>query len=409
MPRRYSRMGIGGDGSTLNLDFTKMSALDSRFTFTRSTTATYINSSGYVASAAINEARFECDATTLAAKGLLIEGSATNLLLQSESLATSPWSAQNGATVANVSLTNPANGATSTQITTGGAGSNLVGQTPTYGAAGAHTLSIWVRSGTATRISIGIYSGGFVTGTISVLSGSATVTGTDLFTVTNLTSTWTKLQIVYTTLSAGAVLIYPDTPSPTVGLTVYAWGAQLETGKGASSYIPTTTAQVTKAADFCKMTEAASQMAWLQKIDTCTFFVDFTPLTQRGAFNSLVRLSTTTSQGHEFYVYDTVVGVSLTTVTKITASTNQEQTLAQSMALNSRHKVAYSIDATNGFRSHNGSTISAANPIALPTGTRSTFGILSSGFDSGAMSGWIRAFKYYPTALTQAQINGLTT
>ena len=192
--------------------------LDSRFTFSRAGNATYINSSGYVALA---------DA---------------NMLLQSESLATSPWSAQNGATATNVSITNPIGGATSTQITTGGTGSNSVGQTPTYGAAGAHTLSIWVRSGTATRISIGIYSGGFVTGTISVLSGSATVTGTDLFTVTNLTSTWTRLQIVYTTLSAGTVLIYPDTPSPTVPLTVYAWGAQLNQGSTAQTYYQTTTA-----------------------------------------------------------------------------------------------------------------------------------------------------------------------
>jgi hypothetical protein len=37
-----------GDGSTLSLDFTTMSGLDSRFTFSRSSTATFINSSGLV-------------------------------------------------------------------------------------------------------------------------------------------------------------------------------------------------------------------------------------------------------------------------------------------------------------------------------------------------------------------------
>ena len=34
-----------GDGSTLSLDFTAMSGLDSRFTFSRASTATFINSS----------------------------------------------------------------------------------------------------------------------------------------------------------------------------------------------------------------------------------------------------------------------------------------------------------------------------------------------------------------------------
>ena len=193
-------------------------ALDSRFTFSRAGNATYINSSGYVAFA---------DA---------------NMLLQSESLGSSPWSAQNGATATNVSITNPTGGATSTQITAG-SGSSAVGQSPTFGAAVAHTLSIWVRSGTSTRLNIGIYSGaGFVTGTISVISGSATVSGTDFFTVTNLTSTWTRLQIVYTTLSAGTVLIYPDTASSTAGLTIYAWGAQLNQGSTAQTYYQTTTA-----------------------------------------------------------------------------------------------------------------------------------------------------------------------
>jgi hypothetical protein len=37
------------DGATLSLDFTELSALDSRFTFSRTSQATYINSSGFVA------------------------------------------------------------------------------------------------------------------------------------------------------------------------------------------------------------------------------------------------------------------------------------------------------------------------------------------------------------------------
>jgi hypothetical protein len=378
-----------GDGSTLNLDFTKMSALDSRFTYTRSTTATYINSSGYVASAAINEARFECDATTLAAKGLLIEGAATNLLNFSETFATTGGTNNNWAdtnlTRTSTNNTSPRNDATALQITASAANGTII-SSAAMGTSAARTLSVWLRR---------------VTGTGNI---QYTLDNGSTYTTQAITAVWVRYTFAVTT-AAQRVGFRIVTSADAIEI----WGVQLETGTGASSYIPTTTAQVTKAADFCKMTEAASQMSWLQRIDTCTFIADFMPMTQRGGFNSLFRLITTTSQGYEIYIYDTVAGVSLTTTTKITASTNVETSLAQSMALNSTHKVAYSINATSGLRSHNGSTVSAANPIALATGTNSTFGIGSTGLDAGAMYGHIRALKYYPTALTQAQINVLTT
>jgi hypothetical protein len=56
---------------------------------TRSTTATYIGSSGYLMTASIDEPRLEYDADTLEPKGLLLEPAATNLLNWSETFSTS--------------------------------------------------------------------------------------------------------------------------------------------------------------------------------------------------------------------------------------------------------------------------------------------------------------------------------
>ena len=65
------------------LDFTTAS-LDSRVTFTRAgNTATVTNSSGVIAAINANLPRFDYDPTTLVCKGLLIEESRTNLLLNS--------------------------------------------------------------------------------------------------------------------------------------------------------------------------------------------------------------------------------------------------------------------------------------------------------------------------------------
>ena len=207
----------GGDGSTLNLDFTK-GVLDPRLTFNRLSTATFVNSSGYV------------------------EYAGANLFLQSENISSASWTDQAGASRLQVSITNPIGGATSTQVTSG-TGSNAILQSPTYQAGLPHVIRIWVRAGTSSQIQLGVYTTSFVTGSISVVSGTATVSGTGLFNVTGLTSTWTQLQIVYTSLPAsGAFLIYPDgAGAPVAGRTIYVWGAQLNPGSTAQTYYPTTT------------------------------------------------------------------------------------------------------------------------------------------------------------------------
>ena len=67
-------------GLALDLDFTT-GTLDSRVMFTRTTTGTYVNSSGVIASAAIDAARFDYDPATLDPRGLLLEEQRTNIVL----------------------------------------------------------------------------------------------------------------------------------------------------------------------------------------------------------------------------------------------------------------------------------------------------------------------------------------
>ena len=75
----------------LALDFTTAS-LDPRITFTRTTgasnPATYIDSSGVITAATNNQPRFDYDPVTLVCKGLLIEESRTNSLLNTDLLST---------------------------------------------------------------------------------------------------------------------------------------------------------------------------------------------------------------------------------------------------------------------------------------------------------------------------------
>ena len=64
---------------SLKLDFANARALDPRITFTRASTATYVGRDGLIKTAGEDEARFDHDPTTGESLGLLIEASRTNL------------------------------------------------------------------------------------------------------------------------------------------------------------------------------------------------------------------------------------------------------------------------------------------------------------------------------------------
>jgi hypothetical protein len=275
-----------GDGSTLSLDFTALGSLDSRFTFTRSTTATFINSSGYVESigaAASNDptkARFDYDPTTLTARGLLIEGSATNYAVSSEAFSTSYWgiSGMAGSAPTATSQTNPKNTASCIQFvedtSTGahGAYQSMSGLT----AGTVYTLSAWVKSdGTRNFASLRLtVSGGSpsYTAVWSLTDGTAgntLTTGSPTSTARSIVAYpngWYRIQISMACPTGFTAMIGYVNGSNTNTLTtqpqsytgvatkgIFVWGAQMEasTSASASSYIPTTTSNAQRAADSC--------------------------------------------------------------------------------------------------------------------------------------------------------------
>jgi hypothetical protein len=70
--------------NTLILDFVNRPRLDPRITFTRSSTGAYTNAQGYIVTAGANTARFDYDPIALTNRGLLIESQRTNTLLYSQ-------------------------------------------------------------------------------------------------------------------------------------------------------------------------------------------------------------------------------------------------------------------------------------------------------------------------------------
>jgi len=264
-----------GDGSTLTLDFTT-GVLDSRLTFTRASTATFINSSGLVASASTNVARFDHDPTTLQPRGLLIEGSATNVLL---GFAAGAWGRQNiDGSGTGGALTNGQTGPggvanTAARITTAASTTFPTGMFvafATNAAGNSRTFSVWLRGvGANTTASIAINGSKIPAGVASSQSGHSVTLATStsgnnlLALVTGLSTTaWTRVSIsrTDTQASSDSYRICPGNHTSTIssGLAVDVYVPQAESGIGMSSTIPTVASQVTRVADSAVMNDIAS-------------------------------------------------------------------------------------------------------------------------------------------------------
>lgn len=378
VPRRYSRMGIGGDGSTLNLNFTTMSALDSRFTFTRSTTATYINSSGYVATmaaAATNDptkARFDYDPTTLAARGLLIEGAATNLLNFSETFATTGGTNNNWAdtnlTRTSTNNTSPRNDATALQITASAANGTII-SSAAMGTSAARTLSVWLRR---------------VTGTGNI---QYTLDNGSTYTTQAITAVWVRYTFAVTT-AAQHVGFRIVTSADAIEI----WGVQLEAGNGASSYIPTTTAQVTRALDSCIMS-GTNFSSWF----TATQGTLLTTWSGIGITSGRYATINDGSSSNQIWT-----GFSESAI----YNGSFQATFGAATSTNGKAAIAYALN--DAAWCTNGGTVSTDTAVTLPTGfNQITLG--ANPANGAQINTAIRNIKFFPTRLSNAQLQVITT
>ena len=211
----------------------KPSAVPDNSDFARADTATYLGADGSIRTAGVNVPRY--------VDGLLVmEPAATNLLLYSSDIANmSAWS-RPSSTVASDLFDSPDGAGTADGVFTTGSTSGGVYQAVSVTAGAAMVFSFWAKRAAATAAAYRIYN---VTGATNI------VAPTSYYASINA-ATWTRVSVAFT-VPAGCtsvrVYLCSDISASGTGATV--WGAQLETGSVATSYIPTTTAAAGRAAD----------------------------------------------------------------------------------------------------------------------------------------------------------------
>lgn len=256
-------------------------ALSSILTLTRSSTAARVAPSGLIEVVAANVARLDFDPVTLSARGLLLEEARTNVCLRSEDLTAAPWAATLAVITANAG-TAPDGAVTADKMVANSgavAGAGGVFQSVAMGAAQAVAASIYVKTAghAAARLTLQALTAADAdlgTATLRADLASGAVLGTSATGLTALTYSiepagggWFRLIVAGTTPATTAKvrigLRNDVTGNATDGM--LAWGAQVEAGVLATSYVATAAASVTRAADVALVTGPAFT-AWGRSI-----------------------------------------------------------------------------------------------------------------------------------------------
>lgn len=392
----------GGIAPSLDLNFLT-GTMPSGLTFTRASTATYIGSDGLLKTAAVDVPRFDYDPVTLACKGLLIEGSRTNLLLRSEEFSDAAW-VKGNSTIDPNSIAAPTGALTADTLVANSTSIPVLSQGFSITSGTSYTASCFFKKKDVSRVAILFFgvdfnSGGAnLTTTFDLDTGTITAQGHTTATITNAGGGWYRCTVAHlatATKTATVQICRFDGASTTSGFGTYVWGAVCGPGAFPTSYIPTTTAAVTRAADVCLMT-GTNFTRWFNPLEG-TFVVEFGPVNGTVVFGV----------GDTFNncLYLTVPG-------SVLVQSGGVQVVALSVgSVASGGRVSSAYKANDFAVSYNGGAVATDNSGAVPLSTvRLAVGSNPWGADGGnSLFGPVGRLRYYPRRLSNARLQELST
>ena len=390
------------------LDFLNTTTLDSRITFTRGSSATRVNSSGLIETVATNVARFDYDPVTLAAKGLLIEEQRTNLLTYSEQFDNAAWAKRSLSGVTANAAVSPDGTANADKLVEDSTTDfRQVAQSPSL-AAVQHTFSVFLKAAERTWARIVCVDGSAY---INLATGALGITAAGTVSFSAQTPVyygngWYRVAGVFTPAAGFATVAvrlaignggqtYPG--DGTSG--IYIWGAQLEAGAFATSYIPTVASTVTRSADVATMT-GANFSSWFNASQG-TLVTAFRTGTVSGTRTVCAANDTTSNESIRLRTVSTNPFLTVTD-----GGVDQADIDAGTVAASTVYKIAGAYTANDFAACLNGGTVGTDASGTLPTATQLVLGNSAAG---NYLNGHIRSLAYYNTRLPNAQLQSLTT
>ena len=246
-------------------------------TVVRATTATRVNENGIIESVANNIPRIDY---TSGQGAILVEPQRTNLVLRSEEFDNASWLKSGSATTITENTTTAPNGTlTADKWSTAFAGSRYVYKTISI-SSGNVTASFFVKKDTSDWFFLNIVDGTNNAGyTFNVANGSlgqSISSGiTPTASIIDFGNGWYRCSVMATVSGTsvqirGYIASSSSSVSTAIGASLFVWGAQLEQGPYATSYIPTVDSTSTRNADVISKTGISSLIGQTEG----TLFVD---------------------------------------------------------------------------------------------------------------------------------------
>jgi protein tyrosine phosphatase (PTP) superfamily phosphohydrolase (DUF442 family) len=402
----------------------------------RASTGTFIGSNGLIQSAATNVARYNYNPLNLALPPkLLLEPASTNLLTYSEQFDNAVWENAGGNTgiaVTANNTTSPDGNTTADRITNdAGAISLFYYNVPvTASSTTDYTVSIFVKAGTATKFTFNCYYPNnsednlqFDLTTGTYLGGGTT---NNQPSITSVGNGWYRISYVLTRDSTGSrtSLLFrgwgfsgATRGAGVIGEYYYAWGAQLEQGAFPTSYIPTTSAQVTRAADVSSSAQATR--AADNAVMTGTNFSSWFNQSEGTVLCTSDSHATATTNASIFAFYDNPSSGNLVDAWHQTDNnlitrvrTNSQDTIVTVPAVlsnNVKHIMSIGYKSTDSYFINNGTSgLASATAFSFSNAiTNLSLGMNQIG--TWQMNGHIAKIAYYPKRLSNAELQSITT
>jgi hypothetical protein len=374
------------------------------FNFTRSTGGTRVNKDGLIEVVTNNKPRI--DFLNDSNGALLLEPQRTNLALYSEQFDNAGWSKTGVGVTANDS-TSPDGNTNADKLFNSVGTTGFASQTISLVSSTIYSGSVFAKN--AGRNSLFVLfsgSGGSASCTFDLTTLTTTPSGGVTAKIEDYGGGWYRCSVVFTATSTGASAfrIYPTSTTGDGTSGVYLWGAQLEVGSYATSYIPTqgAIAGVTRVAESCN--GAGNDQVFNDSEGV--LFAEISAL----ANDSTKRRITINNDSSSNFVQLEYRPTTNTIQVGVFNGASQGYFTELISNITLFNKIAYSYKL-NEFKLYvNGIQLG----VTINSGSVFLNGTLKNlSFDNGAGSdtfyGNVKQIQYYNTALTDAELQALTT
>jgi len=377
--------------------------------YTATTTQPITNYIPVLQTAAANVARFDHNPTTGEALGLLVEEQRTNLVTYSSEFDNAAWMKTRSSITANTIVAPDGTLAgDKLVIDTTAATNHSIGQNYSVTSGTTYTWTVYAKASEISQINLR-FSAQFPVGNTSFDLSAGTVINNGTVTASAITpigNDWYRCSFTQTASSSGTAQVQIflaaanaiTIPTANGFDGVFIWGAQLEAGAFPTSYIATTSAQVTRSADAASMT-GTNFSSWY-RADEGSFYHELNTPNSFSAFANFGSSDGTTNNQ---------VGLQLSTTSQVRGIIKSEGNSSFSANLGNIpsgfYKVALAYKTNDSAICLNAGTVTTDTSVNLPNNLNQ----LSISGQNNSANGTIKKLAYYPSRLTNAQLQALTS